>query len=242
MFADFVSDSPWANRPHRGWTTLASFAVQAFALASLLLLPFLRPGSLPPSLHLMGRDLIAPSPPPALGHPRPAAPRESNLANGRLIAPPQIPREVRVIQETAAPPQLEIGSGVLGGTGSHWTDNPVFNAIANSLEANVAPPPKPAVTHSPRVSRIMEGNLIHRVQPEYPFAAKMARVQGAVVLRAIISKNGAIENLQVVSGSPLLIRAAVDAVRQWQYRPYYLNDEPVEVDTQITVNFVLSGG
>ena len=88
----------------------------------------------------------------------------------------------------------------------------------------------------------MEGNLIHRVQPEYPALAKMARVQGAVVLHAIISKQGTIEGLEVISGPPALVPAAVEAVRQWRYRPYYLDDEPVEVDTQVTVNFVLAGG
>ena len=88
----------------------------------------------------------------------------------------------------------------------------------------------------------MEGNLIYRVQPEYPALAKLARIQGSVALRAVISKQGTIENLQAVSGPPLLIKAAVDAVRQWRYRPYVLNGDPVEVDTQITVNFTLSGG
>ena len=89
---------------------------------------------------------------------------------------------------------------------------------------------------------MMEGNLIHRVQPEYPILAKMARIQGAVVLHAVISRQGVIENLEVVSGPPPLTHAAIDAVRQWRYRPYLLNDQPVEVDTEVTVNFVLSGG
>jgi len=88
----------------------------------------------------------------------------------------------------------------------------------------------------------MEGNLIHRVQPEYPPLARQARVQGTVVLRAVISREGKIENLQVLNGHPLLVQAAMDAVRQWRYRPYYLNNEPVEVETQVTVNFTLSGG
>lgn len=62
------------------------------------------------------------------------------------------------------------------------------------------------------------------------------------MLRAVISREGTIENLQVVSGHPLLVRAAIEAVRQRRYRPYVLNGEPVEVETQVTVNFVLSGG
>jgi protein TonB len=72
--------------------------------------------------------------------------------------------------------------------------------------------------------------------------AKQARIQGSVVLRATIGKQGTIENLQVLSGHPMLAQAAVEAVRQWRYRPYYLNGEPVEVDTQVVVNFVFPGG
>ena len=89
---------------------------------------------------------------------------------------------------------------------------------------------------------MMEGNLIERVQPLYPPLAKQAHIQGRVILRAVISRNGMIENLQVLSGHPMLVQAAIDAVKQWRYRPYFLNGEPVEVETQVTVNFVLSGG
>jgi protein TonB len=88
---------------------------------------------------------------------------------------------------------------------------------------------------------MMEGNLVHKVQPAYPPLARAARIQGSVVLRAIISRAGTIENLQVLSGHSLLVQAAIDAVRQWRYRPYNLNGEPVEVETQVTVNFILSG-
>jgi len=88
----------------------------------------------------------------------------------------------------------------------------------------------------------MEGNLIRRVQPEYPALAKQARIQGTVVLRAVIDREGIIQDLQVMSGRPLLVQAAINAVRQWRYRPYYLNDQAVEVETQVTVNFTLSGG
>jgi len=89
---------------------------------------------------------------------------------------------------------------------------------------------------------MMEGNLVYRVQPLYPALARQARIQGQVVLRAIISRDGTIENLQVISGHPMLAPAAVEAVRQWRYKPYYLNDSAVEVETQVTVNFVLGGG
>jgi len=79
------------------------------------------------------------------------------------------------------------------------------------------------------------------VQPNYPPLARQARIQGTVELRAIISKMGTIENLNVVSGHALLVTSAVEAVKQWRYRPYLLNGEPIEVETEITVNFILGG-
>jgi protein TonB len=91
------------------------------------------------------------------------------------------------------------------------------------------------------VSHWAEGNLIYRVQPIYPTLARQARIQGTVELRAVISKAGTIENLVLVHGHPMLSAAAIEAVRQWRYRPYLLNDEPIEVETEITVNFLLSG-
>jgi len=86
-----------------------------------------------------------------------------------------------------------------------------------------------------------EGDLIHKVLPTYPPLARSVRIQGQVVLQAVISKQGAIENLRMVAGHPMLVPAAIEAVRQWRYRPYVLNNEPVEVETQITVNFSLGG-
>jgi protein TonB len=86
-----------------------------------------------------------------------------------------------------------------------------------------------------------EGDLVHKVLPVYPPLARSARIQGQVLLQALISKQGVIENLKVISGHPMLVPAAKDAVRQWRYRPYVLNNEPVEVETQITVNFTLAG-
>jgi protein TonB len=84
-----------------------------------------------------------------------------------------------------------------------------------------------------------EGDLVHKVLPTYPPLARAARIQGQVLLQAMISKQGTIENLRVLAGHPMLVPAAIEAVRQWRYRPYILNNEPVEVETQITVNFGL---
>lgn len=94
-----------------------------------------------------------------------------------------------------------------------------------------------------RVSQIVsQGLLIHKVNPVYPPEARHARVQGTVVLRAVISTDGRLQELHVMTGDATLAKAAMGAVQQWRYRPYVLNGEPVEVETQITVNFMLAGG
>jgi TonB family protein len=98
-------------------------------------------------------------------------------------------------------------------------------------------PPQP-VKASPNVS---QGLLIHKVQPIYPERARRSGVQGTVVLEALIDKDGTIRQVTVISGHPMLIQAAEDAVKQWRYKPYYLNGEPVLVRTTINVNFQLSG-
>jgi periplasmic protein TonB len=92
-----------------------------------------------------------------------------------------------------------------------------------------------------RTSSMLQGSLIRRVDPAYPPMARAARIQGTVVLAAVIAKDGTMENLRLISGHPLLVQAAIGAVSQWRYRPYILNDVAIEVETQITVNFVLGG-
>jgi protein TonB len=197
-----------------------------------------------PKLRLMD-SLAAPPPPPG---PRPAVQRsassvvrQSNLVDGVILIPQRIPKGVAQVDDAddvpEAPPCVECVPGGMG-------NNPSANSVLNSLGRNsaVVPlPPKPNAP-PPRISRMMEGNLIYRPQPVYPPLARSARVQGAVLLQAIISREGTIEHLQVLSGHPMLVQAAINAVRQWRYRPYVLNGEPVEVETQVTVNFVLSGG
>jgi protein TonB len=91
-----------------------------------------------------------------------------------------------------------------------------------------------------RVSQgVSQGLLTHQVAPVYPEVARANRVSGKVVLQAIIGKNGRLTKLYVVSGPPELREAAIGAVQQWRYKPYYLKGQPVEVETQITVNFAL---
>ena len=241
MFADYISDNAWANRSHRGWTALASFTAQALAIAGLMVLPLLYTQGMP-RLTLLG-SVIAPVPPPAPGTPRAARSQSqvvSGLAEQVLRRPAPIPRGFSAPGDGddsgSEPPTgpWETGSG-----GNHWGRDSMPDVIGTGM--NPAIPPAP-LARPPRVSHVMEGNLIRRVQPEYPPLARQARIQGAVVLRAVIDRDGKIQDLHVISGHPLLVQSAINAVRQWRYRPFFLNDQPVEVETQVTVNFSLAGG
>ena len=239
MFADSLLDSAWAGHSRRGWTTLVSFAVQVVAAGVLLLLPLFYMQALP-QFQLTAR-LVAPTAPPS-GPIRNTHPNPSNLStDGHVIAPHFLPRETATVDEPSAPPAIDIGGpGVLGSTGTGRDRDGVLDSIGGGPNIIVPPPPVTSA-HPPRVSRVMEGNLVYRVEPQYPPLARQVRIQGMVVLRAMISREGKIENVQVISGHPLLVKSAMDAVLRWRYRPYYLNSEPVEVETQITVNFTLSG-
>ena len=122
----------------------------------------------------------------------------------------------------------------------------LIGGIIGSVPSMAPPPPKVEAPKAATPQRIRVGgnvqqaNLIKRVQPPYPPLAKQARIQGVVHLTAIIAKDGSIQSLQVVSGHPLLVPSALEAVKQWVYKPTLLNGEPVEVVTQIDVNFTLS--
>ena len=159
------------------------------------------------------------------------------------MAPREIPKNVQIIVEdpnAVLPSQAQsISTGIPGG-------------IPGGLGGfGVAPPPPPpppppvaavAVNKEPlRVGgNVQAANLIKKITPVYPALAKSARVQGTVRFQAIIGKDGTIQNLQMISGHPMLVASATDAVKQWVYKPTLLNGEPVEVITQIDVNFTLS--
>ena len=244
MFGEYLNGNTWTNRSHRSWTTLVSFGLQLLAVGGILLLPLLSIQGLPP-LQLMAA-LVAPAPPPGsapVARSSSHGTAMSNMVGHSLMMPSRIPREIANLYETETPPPLEFAGvhGVPGGTGSEGTRNSVLQGLGAGINAMPILSP-PATVRQIRVSHMMEGNLIHRLQPVYPPLARQARIQGTVVLRAIISREGRIENLQVLSGHPILVPAAIEAVRQWRYKPYVLNDQPVEVETQITVNFSLSGG
>jgi periplasmic protein TonB len=207
MFADSLIDSAWSDRSRRGWTTLASFTLQALALGCLLLLPLLYTQGLPKLLLLA--PLLAPAPPPALqpAPPRPAAPSpaQSNMIGIHLLAPAEIPAVVSQWTETAAPPPVDPSAvGISHGTRDPRSIGSVIDSILGSRY--VAAPPAPSVAHHPPVSRMMDGNLIHRVEPRYPPLAIQAHIQGQVVLQAMISRLGMIKTCNWSAGIPCWLK------------------------------------
>ena len=242
LFTDSMLETSWAQRARRSWTTLTSFGLQVLALGLLLLLPVLRTVGLPSARTVstpitLGRR----SPMPLAASPRTAAPSVvRNNVIPLLVAPGRVSRTIPPADDTPVPPTGFPDGGPLGPGFVSGSPNgaalPLFSG--NNV---VVPTLHPTVTHAVRTSSMLEGNLIRRVEPVYPQMARNARIQGPVVLSALIDKAGAIENLHALSGHPMLVPAAISAVSQWRYRPYILNSEPIEVETQITVNFVLAG-
>jgi len=233
------------------WATLLSFMLECLVILGLILLPLYFTQELPKSQLLT--FLVAPTPPPP--PPPPAAAQAAKvmkqiqsdlLSGGQLRTPSRIPEKVQMIKEEEAPPPMPSAGGVVGGVPGGIPGGQLGGVIGGivSSTSSVAYIPKlqPVVPQRVRISQgVTNGLLIHKVQPPYPPLAKSARIQGDVVLKAIIDKEGNIQDLQLVSGHPMLVPQAIEAVKQWRYRPYLLNGQPTEIETTITVIFTLSG-
>jgi len=238
MFADSLLEPSWAQYSRRSWTTLTSFGLQAVLIGSLLLVSLLGGVGMPMARTvstpvIMGRS--DPGPAPRVQGSRNTGMRLVPYA-GPIMAPTRVPTGIPVGAPTAEP----VGGGC---------DQNCLTNLPIGTTGGIAIPiigirpimPTAPIASRPtfRTSRMLQGMLVHKVEPVYPPMAKIAHVQGAVVLAAIISKEGTIEHLQLMSGHPLLVPAAIDAVSRWRYKPYILNGEVIEVETQITVNFIL---
>lgn len=148
---------------------------------------------------------------------------------------------------TVAPPPAPAGSpagvvgGIPGGMGGAAPIGALNEIIASTSVVPVAPKaPEPVPVKRIHVAgRVAEANLIRDVSPEYPPEAGRARIEGTVVLIAVIGKDGSVLDVRVENGLPILAQAAIQAVRQWRYKPYLINGEPVEVESRVTVNFTL---
>jgi len=244
MFADSLLETSWAQRTQRSWTTLTSFGLQTVIIGLLLLIPLLTTVGAP-----SGRTTV--STPITMGRRDPGPATQPHTARGghvslvpipaRLLVPGRMPTRIYRgpdVSETPSGPE----SGPIGFLGPSTGPAPALPLPLIGTHPVLPSAPPTAGGRTFKTSKILEGSLIRKVEPQYPSLARTARIQGAVVLSAVISKAGTIDELRLVSGHPMLAHAAIEAVSQWRYRPYVLNGELIEVETQITVNFTLGGG
>ncbi len=239
MFEDSLMESSGALSKRNPWTAALSFAMQAFVAGVLVLVPLIYTEALP--WRQFARVLTEPAPPAGLPSPAPAhvhgAQARPPFADSVRL-PTSIPQRIAMLPDEAA---NVAGSGapdwvgVPGGTGPGGPNSMIGNVIP-------VPPAMPEIVAPTKVrvsSGVAQGLLLHETRPAYPPLALQARIQGTVVLQAVIARDGTVQNLRVVSGNPMLVGAALEAARLWRYKPYLLNEQPVEVDTQIVVNFTL---
>ena len=238
MFNELLESSSRRKSTNAGWSVIVSAIIEISALLVLVLIPLIYTQALPKAM--LATLLVAPPPPP----PPPPPPVKTItkpiarlIQSGKLMQPRAIPKDVAVFKEAELPPDVTSNasqSGVFGGI-------PGEGLIAGNGSV-VPPPPKAAAP-----ARIKQGgavtaaSIITQTPPVYPPLARQARIQGGVVLHAIIDREGKVAQLEVVSGHPLLVQSALDAVKQWRYKPTQLNGEPVEVDTTIQVTFTMAG-
>jgi periplasmic protein TonB len=246
MFEDSLIESGGKLKTRRGWTSLISFAIQVGIIIVMILIPLIFTEALPRALQTT--FLVAPPPPPPPPPPPAAAVHvvkqvQTDIINGELRTPTKIPKKIlENLKEDEAPPQMA-ASGVVGGVPGGIPGGQMGGVIGGIISSTPVAVPRVATPQRVRVSQgVSTGLLIRKVNPTYPPLARQARIQGTVVLHAVISKDGSIEGLTLISGHPMLAPAAIEAVKQWRYKPYLLNGEPVEVDTEVLVNFTLSGG
>jgi len=233
MFGDTLLESSSTARKRKRWPMATAFTAEAIIGGLLVIIPLLSTGVIPVSAH----DITSQKP----------------VLRVTVETVEQVPSDrPNTSGNTSSVPSSRVVT--LGG-GSHRI---CLTCIAvDSKPGEDGPPYSPYVGnpdlprglvdgHGPSVkpsgpkritSQLSEGQLVNRVEPIYPHIATISGIQGQVKLHAIIARDGSIQSLNAISGHPLLVHAAMDAVQQWRYRPYVLNGETVEVETFITVNF-----
>lgn len=232
------------------FAVMMSLLFQCLLIGVAILIPLIYTDTLP-STQLTS-FLTAPPPPPPPPPPPAAVPVKAvrviprQFDAGRLMAPKSIPKEIAMIKEEEMPPP-SAGGGVVGSVGMPGgMPGGVIGSIIGNIPLAAPPPPPPVKAAAPAAPQrirvggnVQEARLSKKIVPTYPPLARSARISGVVRFNAVIGTDGRIQNLQLVNGHPLLVPSAQAAVSQWVYQPTLLNGEPVEVMTQIDVNFTL---
>jgi periplasmic protein TonB len=222
----------------------------SFVVVLLILLPLLYTHAI--DLPQFEKTLLVapppppPPPPPAVAHVIQQPPK-SFFTQGKLFAPKFIPKQIAQVKEEAPPPAPTMSGavgGVPGGVPGGQLDGMLGGILGGSGQAPAPPPPPAPVAHKGpyRVGgKVQAPQLIRQVQPIYPPLARQARIHGEVVIESVIDEQGRVTQMKVVSGSPLLVQAAMQALEQWRYQPTLLNGQPIAVDMLVTVHFDLGG-
>jgi protein TonB len=239
MFGDTLLESSPELRKSKRWPMATAFTAQTIIAAIVVIVPLLSTGVIPLSARV---------------------PIYTPVVNSVTVEPERVvvdrnhpsgpansaPRSTAVVLVSNNPNAIHLGPSVPTTTDPTLA-TPGFDGPRNMPNLTGTGPATPnvrsdgATSRRPFISVLEEARLVYRVEPVYPKVAVMAGVQGQVKLHAIIARNGTIQSLNAVSGHPLLVRAAMEAVGQWRYRPYILNGEAVEVETFVTVNFKRDG-
>jgi protein TonB len=244
----FVLDKAKGSSRRGAGTGLISLIVHSLILTIMVILPLAFTESLDVG-ELTSTWLAAPPPPPP--PPPPPAPKAlqarrlkpvTQIQQGRLVAPKAIPKEVKIVVDKDVNVR-DVGGvvgGVPGGVAGGQLGGALGGVLGGVLSRNIPTPPAPEPAAPVRVGgNVRPPRIVRRVEPIYPAIAKQARIQGMVRIDAIIDKTGRVVEMKVLSGHPLLAQAALTAVRQWVYEPTYLNERPVAVVLEVTVNFGL---
>jgi protein TonB len=233
LFSDLIVSGE-KSRKRNPWATFGSLTLQSLVLMAVVVIPLFHTDVLPNRETVSMLYLQAPAAAAAPTSVRTPVPRRNySPTSSAPIAPV-------TKTEEAPPPAGGVVGGIPGGVGV--VPGGVLSGVLASTPTvpALAKTPVPAPKRVRLASRVVEANLIRDVTPTYPAEAGRERIEGTVILQAVIGKDGTVQDVQVVSGLPLLAQAAIDAVKQWRYKPYLLNGEPVEVDSRITINFTMS--
>lgn len=241
---------------NRVWATAMGFTGQALLIACALLAPLISPQTL--GRAFLVTTLAPPgAPPPPLPPGPKVVPRSPHAAatqvfKDRITMPVNIPAiAARIVDEP--PEAAPSGPGVPGGVSNGVRDGVPGGILPSIIESGTRmvpvvrlpdvvnrEPVTAAPVKPPRITQLRMATPIHKVDPVYPALAKQARVSGTVELLGVLGTDGRIHELKVLRGHPLLVNAALDAVRQWVFEPTLLNGQAVEVAAPITVNFILN--
>jgi periplasmic protein TonB len=239
MFGDTLLESSPASRKRKRWPMATAFTAQTIIAAIIVVVPLLSTGVIPlsarvpvykPETHIrIERVEPVAERSPSSGPANPAP------AHAAVLLTNNNPNAIHIATNAATTEDPDLAT-----PGTHGPSTMPSGLVTEGSETATVRPdsgPKRKIV----VSVLEEARLVNKVEPVYPRIAVISGVQGEVKLHAIIARNGTIQSLNAVSGHPLLVRAAMDAVGQWRYRPYILNGEAVEVETFITVNFRKDG-